>query len=40
MSYYFCEKYGEAQSEYLNPQNYNLTRRNHNQINRLIKKVP
>ncbi len=36
ISYYFCEKYGEAQSEYLNPQNYNLTRRNHNQINRLI----
>lgn len=36
MSYYFTETYGAEQSEYLNPQNYNYTRRNKTTIARLI----
>lgn len=37
LSYYFCQKYGELQSEYLNPQNYNNTKKNYGDIVRLIK---
>lgn len=36
MSYYFSEKYGESQSAYLNANNFNNSRRNHNTVNRLI----
>ena len=36
LSYYFCEKYGELQSSYLTPNNYNLTVKNTGEINRLI----
>lgn len=36
MSYYFTETYGAEQNEYLNPQNYNYTRRNKTTIARLI----
>ena len=36
MSYYFAEKYGETQDAYLNTNNYNDNRRNHNIIFRLI----
>ncbi len=36
MSYYFTETYGAEQREYLNPQNYNYTRRNKTIIARLI----
>lgn len=35
-SYYFCEKYGEYQSAYLTPSNYNQTHRNTNEILRLV----
>ncbi len=35
-SYYFCEKYGELQTAYLMPNNYNNTKKNAVKINRLI----
>ncbi len=35
LSYHFCEKYGELQSEYLNPQNYNYISKNAASINKL-----
>ncbi len=36
LSYHFCEKYGEKEAEYLNINNYILTRRNSAQIHRLV----
>jgi len=36
LSYHFCEKYGEQQSEYLNIKNYNLSSKNKVQIQRLV----
>lgn len=36
MSYYFTETYGAAQKEYLNPQNYDLTKKNQYTVERLI----
>ena len=36
LSYYFCEKYGEQQSAYLNTNNYNVTRRTSGDIARLV----
>lgn len=36
VSYYFCKTYSVMQDEYLNPENYNDTQRNHNGIVRLI----
>lgn len=36
LSYFFCEKYGEQQSAYLSPTNYNQTHRNTKAINQLI----
>lgn len=36
LSYHFCEKYGELQVEYLNPANYNLHKKNQNDINKMI----
>ncbi len=36
LSYHFCEKYGENDTEYLNINNYTLTRRNSAQIHRLV----
>lgn len=36
ISYYFCEKYGEQQQEYLNPNNYTLTKKNINDVNTLV----
>ncbi|MCM1211994.1 MAG: Abi family protein [Blautia sp.] len=36
LSYHFCEKYGESDREYLNINNYTLTKRNYSQINRLV----
>ena len=36
LSYYFCEKYGEQQSAYLNINNYNITPRTANDITRLV----
>lgn len=36
LSYHFCEKYGESDAEYLNINNYTLTKRNASQVNRLI----
>lgn len=36
MSYYFTETYGAAQKEYLNPQNYDLTKKNKYTVERLI----
>lgn len=36
LSYYFCEKYGEKDTEYLNVNNYTVTRKNHANVNRLI----
>lgn len=36
LSYYFTEKHGEQQSEYLNPANYAMSGRNANGINRLV----
>ena len=36
MSYYFSEKYGEAQAAYMNPNNYNNSRRNYKIISRLV----
>lgn len=39
ISYYFCEKYGESQTEYLNIHNYTVTRRNIKDVQRLIKSL-
>ena len=36
LSYHFCEKYGESQKEYLNPNNYNISSKKVNGINKLI----
>jgi abortive infection bacteriophage resistance protein len=36
ISYYFCEKHGESDSEYLNISNYNVTKKNASDVNRLI----
>lgn len=36
LSYHFCEKYGELQTEYLNPANYNLNKKNQGDINKMI----
>lgn len=36
LSYYFCEKYGEQQSAYLDVNNYNVTRRTAKDIARLV----
>ncbi len=36
ISYHFCEKYGESQHEYLNPDNYTLTKKNINEVNKLV----
>jgi abortive infection bacteriophage resistance protein len=36
ISYYFCEKHGEAASEYLNISNYNVTKKNANDVSRLV----
>lgn len=37
MSYYFCEKYGDNQCAYLDKNNYNLSKRNASEIERLVK---
>lgn len=37
LSYHFCEKYGDIQTEYLNAANYNNTPRNISGINKLIR---
>ena len=36
LSYHFCEKYGENDTEYLDINNYTLTQKNYAQINRLV----
>lgn len=36
LSYHFCEKYGENDTEYLDINNYTLTKKNYAQINRLV----
>ena len=36
LSYYFCEKYGESQAEYLNPNNYNLNKKNNKDIIKMV----
>lgn len=36
LSYYFCEKYGEQQSAYLNANNYNISRKTAGNISRLV----
>lgn len=36
LSYYFCEKHGENQFEYLSAQNYTITKKNYKDVNRLI----
>lgn len=36
VSYYFCEKYGECQTGYLSASNYTLTKKNTNEINKLV----
>lgn len=36
LSYYFCEKYGEQQTAYLNVNNYNITRKTAKDIARLV----
>lgn len=36
ISYYFCEKHGERQEEYLNPNNYNIAPKNMRGIIKLI----
>lgn len=36
LSYYFCDKHGDSQSEYLNPNNYNLSKNNTSEILRLV----
>ncbi|MDD3362680.1 MAG: Abi family protein [Hespellia sp.] len=38
LSYAFCDKFGEQQSAYLNPSNYDNTKKKSNAINRLITK--
>lgn len=35
-SFYFCEKFGECQQEYLKPQNYNYAGKNIGDINKLV----
>ncbi len=37
ISFYFCEKYGEMQEEYLKSSNYNYSNKNRRDINKLIK---
>ena len=37
ISFYFCEKYGERQEEYLTSSNYNYSNKNKRDIDRLIK---
>ncbi len=37
VSYYFCDTYSSAQSDYLNPANYNTTPKNQDGISKLIK---
>lgn len=39
MSYYFCEKYGDNQNAYLSKNNYNLSKRNTFEIERLVKSL-
>lgn len=39
VSYYFCDKYGESQTAYLDIKNYTVTRRNNNDVQRLIKSL-
>lgn len=39
ISYYFCEKYGENQYSYLDKNNYNLSKKNISQIERLVKSL-
>lgn len=39
ISYYFCDKYGEQQIAYLTASNYNLTKKNKQEINRLIQSL-
>lgn len=39
ISYYFCEKYGDNQSAYLDKNNYNLSKRNTFEIERLVKSL-
>lgn len=36
LSYHFCEKYGENDTEYLDINNYTLTKKNYAKINRLV----
>ena len=36
ISYYFCEKYGENQSAYLDEHNYNLSKKNAHEVMRLV----
>lgn len=36
ISYYFCEKFGENQEEYLNSKNFNSSKKNQRAVNRLI----
>jgi hypothetical protein len=36
LSYHFCEKYGEQSAEYLDINNYTVTKKNYAQINRLV----
>lgn len=38
LSYAFCDKFGEQQSTYLNPSNYDNTKKKSNAVNRLITK--
>ncbi len=36
ISYHFCEKHGEQQQEYLNPNNYILTKKNIREVHKLV----
>ena len=36
LSYYFCEKYGEQDTKYLDIHNYTLNKRNYSSVNRLV----
>lgn len=36
VSYYFCEKHGEKQSEYLNPSNYSVTPHNKHEVDTMV----
>lgn len=36
LSYYFCDKYGEQDTEYLDVHNYTLTKKNYANVNRLV----